>query len=310
MDPNLTLAHITHNTAVVLLHQYIAYPSAEWLSVSIRLPSASSSETCLAAATEMSIIAEKFMQSSAMLTNPQFAFCLFVCGRMLLVHSVYYSIELSMCFDSIVNSLREIGRRWVGHFTTRMPHANENLASKFASRLLQIRQQGTTSLDVRQAAYAQDSYQINHTKQPPQRSSPDAGPIPICVTHPSTMLHSHSEIDPTMNTRWDTVMPVPAMSHDSPDSISMAFPPLPLAFQGVSGRRGPNTPASVPSDHIPPQTASNAIVYQNPPGTYTSSSTYEGARPNEYEQLNQFLNYDYMLSQRVSMFSNDDDKYG
>lgn len=27
MDPNLTLAHTTHNTAVILLHQGIAYPA-------------------------------------------------------------------------------------------------------------------------------------------------------------------------------------------------------------------------------------------------------------------------------------------
>lgn len=84
MDPNLTLAHITHNTSVILLHQGIAYPSMQWQSSSIKLPSSSSADTCLSAAIEITTITQQYLIHNTGLTNPQFAFCLFVSGRVLL----------------------------------------------------------------------------------------------------------------------------------------------------------------------------------------------------------------------------------
>ena len=134
MDPNLTLAHITHNTAVGLLHQGIAYPSPEWQASPIRLPSVSSAETCMAAATEVAIIADKYLLDSTSLTNPQFAFCLFISGRMLLAHSLHYNTALPPEFNSLINSLMEISRRWNGpHATPGASNVAENLASS-ASR--------------------------------------------------------------------------------------------------------------------------------------------------------------------------------
>lgn len=84
MDPNLTLAHITQNTAVIQLHQSIAYPCAQWLENGIKLPSAGSSETCLTAASEIGIISQQYLAQSTSITNPQFSFCLFIAGRVLL----------------------------------------------------------------------------------------------------------------------------------------------------------------------------------------------------------------------------------
>lgn len=84
MDPNLTLAHILHNTAVVQLHQCVAFPSAQWRTCPVSLPSASSAETCVSAACEISTIAQQFLQQSAGITNPQLSFCLFIAGRVLL----------------------------------------------------------------------------------------------------------------------------------------------------------------------------------------------------------------------------------
>lgn len=84
MDPNLTLAHLTHNTAVILLHQSIALPSAKWKSCPITLPSTTSAETCITAAIEINTIASKFLSTMSGPTNPQFSFCLFMAGRVLL----------------------------------------------------------------------------------------------------------------------------------------------------------------------------------------------------------------------------------
>lgn len=85
MDPNLTLAHITHNTSMILLHQRIAYPPLEWLEV-VKLPILSSAETCETAASETANITQKFLDNSPprSIVDNQFAFCVFVSARVLL----------------------------------------------------------------------------------------------------------------------------------------------------------------------------------------------------------------------------------
>lgn len=85
MDPNLTLAHVTHNTSMILLHQQIAYPQTRWTSI-VRLPSTCSAETCLVAATETATITQKYLKytpESGPVHN-QFAFCVFVTAKALL----------------------------------------------------------------------------------------------------------------------------------------------------------------------------------------------------------------------------------
>lgn len=163
MDPNLTLSHITHNCAVRLLHQGIEYHSPQWRESTIHFPSASSTETCVAAASEISIIATRFLHNSTSPTNPQFELCLFISAQMLLAHSAHYNGLLEPEFDSLLESLQEIARRWAG------PCSNddetkkvENLASKFAKHLSLARNQGNLNtsqqpyLDIRRTAYEED----------------------------------------------------------------------------------------------------------------------------------------------------------
>lgn len=85
MDPNLTLARVTHNTSMILLHQRIAYPPLEWLEV-VKLPTLSSAETCEAAAVETANITEKYLNKASprSIVDNQFAFCVFVSARVLL----------------------------------------------------------------------------------------------------------------------------------------------------------------------------------------------------------------------------------
>ncbi|PVH79233.1 hypothetical protein DL98DRAFT_572693 [Cadophora sp. DSE1049] len=54
MDTNLTVAHITHNASMILLHQLLACPRTEW-GWAARLPSRSSADTCQAAAAAIAI---------------------------------------------------------------------------------------------------------------------------------------------------------------------------------------------------------------------------------------------------------------
>ena len=85
MDPNLTLAHVTHNTSMIVLHQRIAYPQAEWADL-VKLPSFCSAETCQVAAVETANITQKYLKYTRATgpVNSQFAFCVFVSARVLL----------------------------------------------------------------------------------------------------------------------------------------------------------------------------------------------------------------------------------
>lgn len=137
MDPNLTLAHITQNTAVIQLHQCIAFPPASLQACHVALPSASSAETCVSAACEIGTIAQEFLQQSSGIVHPQLAFCLFIAGRVLLVNASHFGTGVLPAFSNICTVLHEVGRRW-DHDGTDEPQLLEtrNLAFRLSSRLL------------------------------------------------------------------------------------------------------------------------------------------------------------------------------
>lgn len=318
MDPNLTLAHITHNIAVVLLHQGIAYPSAEWQSVlptiGVRLPSASSAETCLIAATEVVTIVERFLRDNpATLTNPQFAFCLFICGRMFLAHAAYYNISLPREFDVLLDSLWEISKRW---------KLENNIAAKFASRLLRARQQGA-SLDIRQAVFSDDQattatitdsssrIHANGADMPRLRSGKSRfqanQPPPEITNHNQTFAGPSHQLGHTSQTGQAVGFPgsinrnyhnMHPIDEESPDSISFAFPPLPLAFQAGQIASATQTaiqsPAMQPAPY-PDQDFGNDMV---PLDT--------GA----FQDLNLFMEYTFPPDERVSMYGHPGDSNG
>lgn len=319
LDPNLTLAHITHNTAVGLLHQGIAYPSPEWQASPLRLPSHSSAETCLTAATEVAIIAERYLTDSKSLTNPQFAFCLFICGRMLLAHTLHYSIPVPAGFGSLVTSLQEISRRWNGPHVEPGSKNAENLASKFAARLVQARDQDSHPLDITQSAYSEEQSQNNnvpYTLQQHNLRSPMLGP-----SH--SHVHRNGMVPGSPMSHVTPVASSQAMGGDaafvdqnaSPDSISLAFPPLPSAFQPhyVS-----STQTALPS---PFSTHPNSVQQPNslydkngdgaqplqPDSSYPDPRNIQysgyGNRANGLDDIHSFFEYSFLPNQRISMFS-------
>ncbi|KAF5678645.1 hypothetical protein FCIRC_6419 [Fusarium circinatum] len=163
LDPNLVLAHIAHNTAVVLLHQGLAYPPAEWQSLPVRLPSSSSAETCQVAADEVATIAEQFL----------------------------------------------------GHSH---PPARANLASKFCSRLKKARIEGSGAVDIREAfSEKQDGVASSRSAHVNFRS-----------TGPQRMSTSTEE---TVPGALNGEIGINGTQTESPESISLAFPPLPMSFQ-------------------------------------------------------------------------------
>jgi hypothetical protein len=157
MDPNLTLAHITHNTSMILLHQQIAYPAAHW-SCAVRMPSEHSAETCQMAAIETATITQKYLhyKPDKSPVNSQFAFCVFVSARALLgtnpahyimnvlltclcaVHWTYYKTELVPEFWLLVESLEEMARRWAGPVL--QERQKSCLAGRYSARLRALHQ--------------------------------------------------------------------------------------------------------------------------------------------------------------------------
>ncbi|KAJ3528397.1 hypothetical protein NM208_g10217 [Fusarium decemcellulare] len=162
MDPNLTLAHVTHNASMILLHQPIAFPPLNW-PFRTRLPSLCSVDTCQAAAIEIATITDHYLKTSSHsgpLMN-QFAFCVYIAARVLLLHWRYCSTDaLSPEFWQLTQSLETMSKRWTG------PHElgpRENLASKYASTLVCLHAQCTRdeSFAIRIAAYTTE---VKHSK--------------------------------------------------------------------------------------------------------------------------------------------------
>ena len=115
MDPNLTLAHISHNTSMILLHQHIAYPPASWQDA-VKLPSSCSAETCQFAAVETASIVQKYLRYMGGIVNSQFAFCAFVAAKILLVHwRSSQSNALVPEFFNLLQSLQDISVLWRGY---------------------------------------------------------------------------------------------------------------------------------------------------------------------------------------------------
>ena len=135
MDPNLTTAHLTHNASMILLHQLIAYPPPSWLFRD-RLPSAWSAETCYLAGIEIARIVKNYLTNSndGSPVGNQLAFCLFIAGRMLIIHWKYETgNELPDEFWSLVRSLEEMSRRWNGRLDS--PPQQQDLSTKYAVSL-------------------------------------------------------------------------------------------------------------------------------------------------------------------------------
>jgi hypothetical protein len=157
MDPNLTLAHVTHNATVILLHQHIAYPPIEWNDI-FKLPSSCSAVTCQLAAVETASIAEKYLRYTDGILNSQLAFSAFVASRILLsTLRIYPSREKRFCANLTVHwqfyktdgisqpnlSLKNISQRWHGYREDQSAHQshdikNLDIAARYALYLPEL----------------------------------------------------------------------------------------------------------------------------------------------------------------------------
>jgi hypothetical protein len=138
MDPNLTTAHVTHNASMILLHQMIAYPPLHW-GFRNRLPSSCSAEACYLAGVEIATITRKYLCKSlnGSPIGSQYAFCVFVAARVLLVHWRYTpGSQLPAEFWSLMQSLDDMSARWNAFADS--PPGVQNLFAKYALRLKEL----------------------------------------------------------------------------------------------------------------------------------------------------------------------------
>ncbi|KFA72777.1 hypothetical protein S40288_06383 [Stachybotrys chartarum IBT 40288] len=141
MDPNLTLAHVTHNTSMILLHQPIAYPNPKW-PFNNRLPSLCSADTCEAAAVEIATIVDNFLRYAppSVPVASQFAFCLYIASRVFLLpmRTNSAAVAVSPQFWSLLRSLDCIARRWAGPHKMCLGLEQTNLAAKYSHKLKEL----------------------------------------------------------------------------------------------------------------------------------------------------------------------------
>ncbi|KAK9455909.1 hypothetical protein V1511DRAFT_499023 [Dipodascopsis uninucleata] len=103
MDHNLTLAHISHNTTIMLLHQFVTDNRILLVDSRGKLVDASQ-EVCIAAVSYLSVMDGP--------VSAQFVFCLFLIGKLLLTHAVSCGTTLLNEFETIMTSLSDISKRW------------------------------------------------------------------------------------------------------------------------------------------------------------------------------------------------------
>ncbi|CBF80524.1 hypothetical protein AN8426.2 [Aspergillus nidulans FGSC A4] len=209
MDPNLTLAHVTHNASMILLHQPIAFPLPEWPFKS-RLPSLCSMDTCQAAAVEVASITNHYLKSSLPMSplSSQFTFCVFIAARALLLSWKHSPRQKSVApeFWVLVQSLDAMATRWTG------VHAGaggrpSNLPAKYSSTLAELHrrcvQDESFSLDIAryttEISHADEMVQLqpdilpptSHTMSdspPPSTQRVNSGPHPT-IASPALAKH-------------------------------------------------------------------------------------------------------------------------
>lgn len=213
MDPNLTLAHVTHNTSMILLHQRIAYPQLEWARI-VQLPSTCSAETCQVAAVETANITEKYLRYTPTNSpvNSQFTFCVFMSARVLLgealsdiflflaltrdllVHWRYYNSDLIPEFWALVESLERMASRWIGP-TLPEDRRWSCLAGKYALELRELHKSCVSDPEFKVDVLGYSTSTSNHTEKPclkVTRHSPGLcrqGPAPATPQQPGPELH-------------------------------------------------------------------------------------------------------------------------
>ncbi|KAL4947711.1 fungal-specific transcription factor domain-containing protein [Aspergillus filifer] len=252
MDPNLTLAHVTHNASMIMLHQPIAFPLRKW-PFNSRLPSVCSMETCQTAAVEVASITSHYLKSSlpASPLSSQFAFCVFIAARTLLLYWQHGQRQASIAaeFWALVQSLDAMSSRWTGN---QSQPGHKNLPAKYSSTLIQLHRRCVhdESFFINIAAYTNE---VAHSGEE-GLSHPEIQSGPV-NTEPAT---SSRDLDSHLNSSIQQKYPtgnIPTLPNQAGSSITPLTPasfPLnvPIPDNGSVAAILPPALGSDPDDSI------------------------------------------------------------
>jgi hypothetical protein len=239
MDPNLTVAHLNHNASMILLHQHIAYPPVDWSGI-VKLPSSCSAETCQLAAVEIASIAKKFLTHTEGIVTSQFPFCAFIAARVLLgecittlkrclradslVHWRYNDTSLSPEFFSIIESLKEMSKRWQGYLleeNEQLHRADLDAAAKYALKLEELHTRCSTDKNYRMDIFG-------YSEETPKSTASDGSPATVARYEASPSSQSS-------HGRTQTYQPIDAAGSSAMQSFNHGRSLYPIQSQSSPG---------------------------------------------------------------------------
>jgi hypothetical protein len=241
MDPNLTLAHITHNASMILLHHPIAFPPRVWNNY-VALPKECSAQTCELAAVETSNIVDKFLAHTPIpFVNAQFAFCAFVAAKALLFDHQALRRPLRPEFQRLVRDLWDMSDRWTGRDNVAQAgRAPINQAGLYAHHLESL--QNACQQD------AQFTFDLYDHSCGSLDSQQHVSPIPV-----TTPLQKHS-----MPNKRPSIQ---QLRHNSMNSASSTRSPRQIS--SMTGTLGPMLRS--PTVHVPHGLHSQPATVLSPP---------------------------------------------
>ncbi|KAL4750057.1 hypothetical protein BDW72DRAFT_204280 [Aspergillus terricola var. indicus] len=300
MDPNLTLAHITHNASMILLHQPIAFPLPKWPFKS-RLPSLCSMDTCQTAAVEVASITNHYLKSS-LPTSPlssQFAFCVFIAARALLLSWKHSPRQESVApeFWVLVQGLDAMSTRWTGVHGDAGGRPS-NLPARYSSTLAGLHRrcahEESFSLDI-----SRYTTEISHTDEMVQLP-PDILPAASHTTSDSPLLSTQQ-----VNSGHQPTLATPALAKHTaagpceprggPDSI--------FGQQAFSTHRVPSITPNAFSLNIDVPAASNDIP--NIFRTNLAADTEDSMAMSQMLLDQQFTGLDRVISYSDGLFGSE-----
>ena len=298
MDPNLTLAHITHNTSMILLHHPIGYPPRGWNEF-VALPKECSAQTCELAAVETSNIVGKFLSHTPIpFVNVQFSFCAFVAAKALLFEYQATRRPLRPEFQHLVRNLWDMATRWganTGDITR--PHNQASMYAGHLERLLEACQN-----DPR---FMFDFYDHNgFTLGPQHHVSPTYAATPqaksVSLVHERPVIRGHARNN-SFNSSRSMMSPTRILSLDIPRAGVASS----NGYQQHQGRLPtPHvlSPSGLPSPYPPTHIAPNYPNNGPPLAPFHTIGT--GGQPSIQDQSLLNLSDAFMDSQFLDMVRN------
>ncbi|KAF1832071.1 hypothetical protein BDW02DRAFT_22342 [Decorospora gaudefroyi] len=251
MDPNLTLAHITHNTSMILLHHPIGYPPQGWNKF-VALPKECSAQTCELAAVETSNIVDKFLDHTPIpFVNVQFCFCAFIAAKALLFEYQASHRPLRSEFDRLVRDLWDMAARWGPD--TEGNGKPSNQAGVYADHLERLLKACKDDTQFKFDFYDHGGLALEpqHHVSPTYAATPQARPGSLFHPHLGMKKHArHNSVNSSQSALSPRRMQPPDTTRNATDISPNVYEPHQVQLPASHGLLPDGVPAVFPPPHI------------------------------------------------------------